>query len=356
MKELWEISWQVTEPEYRKDSALSQSTLAKYEREGFSKLGTLFEHVSTPSLTFGSVVDELMTGDSVSFEKRFLVAEFPKLKPAHEVAVNALADKYKETYKTITDIPDDDIINTLDECGFYSHYSRNKRIDLITEPGCCDYYKLLRSANGKEVISQEVYTDAVNCAASLHSSNATGVYFGNDTDKIKRYYQLKFKDVIDGIEYRGMLDLILVDYERKIVVPCDLKTTSSMEYEFGDSFFKWRYDIQARLYWRLLRDAMDRDEYFKDFELKNFRFICVNRNTKNPLVWEFPDTQSTEDIYLGYRTLRTPWAIGKELDHYLKTNPTVPEGIKTVGLNDISAYLNNKYGTRNHQPETDQAG
>ena len=34
--------------------------------------------------------------------------------------------------------------------------------------------------------------------------------------------------------------------------------------------------IQARIYWRLIRQLMDKDEYFKDFTLKDFRFIVVN--------------------------------------------------------------------------------
>lgn len=349
MKELYEISWQVTEPEYRQDPALSQSSIAKYEREGFSKLDTLFEPVSSPSLTFGSIVDELITGDKESFEKRFIVAEFPKLKPMQERGVNELVAKYKDEYTSIDDIPEKELVATLDECGFNTHWTKNKRVESITEPACKDYYRLLRASDGKEVISQEMYDDAVNCANSLHSSPATGIYFGPDDENVKRYYQLKFKDTIDGVEYRGMLDLIIVDYRRKVIVPCDLKTTSSIEHEFGDSIMKWRYDIQARLYWRILRDNLDKDDYFKDFELKPFRFICVNKSTLYPLVWEF------NEPFEIYKPLRMPWDIGKELDRYLRERPKVPDGIKTVGLNDIADYLNKKYG-RHVEDSTDQAG
>ena len=43
MKSLKDISWQVTEEEYRQDKALSYSTLAKYERGGFKSLKSLFD-------------------------------------------------------------------------------------------------------------------------------------------------------------------------------------------------------------------------------------------------------------------------------------------------------------------------
>lgn len=338
MKRLYEISWQVDEPTYRKDPALSQSTLSKYEREGFSKLDTLFEHISTPSLTFGSLVDELITGDRDSFDKRFLVAEFPKLEALEETAVRALVAQYGETHKTMDSLSSSDIIPVLNSCGFYGRWGNDKRIAKITQPACKDFYRL-SCCTTKQIVSQQDYDDATACAEALHGAAGTAVYFGADSENVKRYYQLKFKGTIDGVEYRGMLDLIIVDYAKKVIIPCDLKTTSSLEYEFYHSFLKWRYDLQARLYWRLLRMAMDADEYFKDFRLAPFRFICINRRTRKPLVWEFPNTEYDKEIELGYKTLRTPWEIGKELSTYLNTKPNVPNGIKEIGVNNLAAFL-----------------
>ena len=40
-KSLKDISWDVTEEVYREDPALSYSTLARYEREGFNNLSKL---------------------------------------------------------------------------------------------------------------------------------------------------------------------------------------------------------------------------------------------------------------------------------------------------------------------------
>ena len=53
MKSLKDVSWLVSEDTYRQDSALSYSTLAKYERGGFNSLSTLFDKVESPSLLFG---------------------------------------------------------------------------------------------------------------------------------------------------------------------------------------------------------------------------------------------------------------------------------------------------------------
>jgi len=339
MKTLYDISWKVTEPEYRADPALSQSTLSKYERDGFSSLDTLFEHISTPSLVFGSMVDELITGDRNSFDKRFLVAEFPKLETMEETAVNALIAQYGDKHKTMNSLQESDIVPVLDSCGFYTRWGTEKRISKITKNACKDFYRLSCAYSDKQIVSQADYDDAEACACALHEAPGTSVYFDKDTENVKRYYQLKFKGTIDGIEYRGMLDLVIVDYSRKTVIPCDLKTTSSFEYEFYHSVLHWRYDIQARLYWRLLRMAMDADDYFKDFKLAPFRFICINRRKRQPLVWEFPIIDYEEEIELGYKSLRTPWTIGKELSEYLKTHPSVPAGIKTIGLNQLADFF-----------------
>ena len=43
VKSLFDISWQVDEPTYRADPALSQSTLTKFERDGFSCIDKLGE-------------------------------------------------------------------------------------------------------------------------------------------------------------------------------------------------------------------------------------------------------------------------------------------------------------------------
>ena len=61
-KSLKDISWQVPEETYREDPALSYSALATYERGGFNCLESLYDRKETPSLTFGSAVDAIITG------------------------------------------------------------------------------------------------------------------------------------------------------------------------------------------------------------------------------------------------------------------------------------------------------
>lgn len=99
-------------------------------------------------------------------------------------------------------------------------------------------------------------------------------------------------------------------------------------------------DIQARLYWRILRDNMDKDPYFKDFKLADYRFIVANKKTLTPLVWLFENTQKMGDIITKDNILlRDPFTIGEELNGYLKNKPSVPNGIELVKPNKLEDWL-----------------
>jgi hypothetical protein len=94
--------------------------------------------------------------------------------------------------------------------------------------------------------------------------------------------------------------------------------------------------IQARLYWRIIRANLLKDDYFKDFRFEDYRFIVVNKNTLTPLVWEFPLTKTVGTLVDEKgNEYRDPFEIGKELQGYLNLRPQVPNGINIAGDNII---------------------
>src|SRR5574344_859921 len=78
MKQLNEIAWNVTEEEYRESQLFSYSLLAKYERGGFNILKSLQEREESPALSFGSLVDCMLT-DPERFNKDYYVVDLPVL-------------------------------------------------------------------------------------------------------------------------------------------------------------------------------------------------------------------------------------------------------------------------------------
>ena len=259
MKTLKDISWQVDEETYRADPALSYSTIARYAREGFNNLTTLFDKIETPSLTFGSAVDAIITGGQEEFDKNFLVAEFPTVTESVEKMVKALFDEFCVTHRTLTEIPDVEIIGRTETLKYQLNWKPETRAKVIKEQGA-EYYNLLYLAQGKKVVSTEFKEEVDRCVTALKTSQATALLFNPFDKQFERYYQLKFKATLGDVNYRCMADLIVVDHKRKKIFPFDLKTSGHPEWDFFDSFTKWRYDIQARLYWRIIRDNLDRDQ------------------------------------------------------------------------------------------------
>jgi hypothetical protein len=348
-KSLKDISWQITEAEYREDPALSYSTLATFERGGFNCLSTLKDKKESPALTFGSAVDALITGGQQEFEDRFIVAEFPALS---DKALKIIKDLFVENHIVSRDfdsIAENKVLNMIEKYEYWNNCKSETKLKKLSDEGVADYYNLLQLAEDKTIINSETYADILASVNALRESEATKEYFSMDNpfdDSTERLYQLKFKATLNGIEYRCMSDLLKVDYANKIIYPVDLKTSSHTEWDFFKSFIQWDYQIQARLYWRIIRNNLDRDPYFKDFTLAEYRFIVVNKTTLTPLVWIFPYTTQVGTITIGNINpikLRDPEEIGKELSQYLQKNPSVPIGINLIGDNNLVTWLEKEY-------------
>jgi len=345
-KSLRNVALPITEEEYRNDGNFHYSTLATYERGGFPALATLGERKESPSLLFGSLVDCLITGTREEFDSLYLVAEYPHLEPANMEIAKVLFELYKNDYPRLAMIPEIDIITVSEQQNYHLNWKPETRAKVIKEK-CEEYYSLLKIAENKTVVDAETYQSALNAVTALKEQPATKWYFADDNpfdNSLERVYQAKFKAEFEGITYSCMADLIVVDHTNKIVYPCDLKTSSHTEYEFFQSFMQWSYYIQAAEYAAILKDVLSKDEYFKDFTIMPYRFIVVNKNTLNPLVWEWPHTFDEGDITLtksnGYPLiLRNFKTIGKELKHYLEECPSVPNGISLTEPNNIEEWL-----------------
>lgn len=242
MKSLREISWDVPEEVYRADSALSYSTIAKFKRSGFNELKHLFDKIETPSLTFGSAVDSIITGGEKEFNSRFMVADFPPVPDSIITIVKYLFDTYHNNYRIIENIPDKEIIEIAARFNYQNNWKPETRAKVIKEKGSA-YYRLLYLSKDKTILDTATNLDVRNTVEALRNSPATRWYFASDNpfENIERLYQLKFKDTLNGIEYRCMADLLIVDYDSNVIIPIDLKTSGKPEWDFYKSFIDWRY-------------------------------------------------------------------------------------------------------------------
>lgn len=334
-----DISWQVSEEEYRADPAFSYSTLAKFYRTGFEGLPTLFDKVESPSLTFGSVVDCLMTDSPDEFERRFFVADFENPGDSYERVVKWLLND--TNYQPFDLLTYQQVFNAVQMCEFQRNWRDDTRVRVIREK-CSSMYNAYVRAKGKQLISTQVYTDAKACVMALYSSDVTRWYFNEDPfdDSIQRFFQLKFRGEYNGIPLRCMADLIITDDKNKLVIPCDLKTSHNPEYKFPHSFLDWNYFIQYQLYSYIIRQNMDKDPQFKDYTLTPYRFIVVCNKTRNPLVWDIDDSRSVEELNKEYGLTLPNWReLAEELNYCLNGKPIVPKDINLNSSNGIFNYI-----------------
>ena len=346
-KSLYDISWQVPEEEYRQDPSYSYSTLAKFTREGFDKLDTLFDRVESPSLLFGSMVDTLLTDGQDAYDAKYFVADFPEVADKIKLITDAIFNAHSDTYSSLTSVPNEIIIAYTEAFEYQKNWKPETRAKVIKEQGN-EYYSLLYLAGDKTVVSAALHADVLDCVDRLRSSEATKWYFMKDNpfdDTTERLYQLKFKGEYEGIPLRIMADLMVVDHKNKIIYPCDLKTSYKTEWNFYKSFYEWCYYQQAQLYAEILRQNIEKDEYFKDFKIANYRFIVICNKTKTPLVWEYKDTFCISDLTYGKQgqyKCRNWRNVVKELHYYLTEHPIVPQDINVIIPNDLVKYLNNE--------------
>ena len=344
IKSLKNISLNISEEEYRALPAYSYSTLSRFRREGFDKLDSLYDKLDTPSLRWGSALDTLLTDGETEFNNRFIVACFPDIKDS-EIKVVKTIFNITEGKTTWDKIHTDVFVQAIEECKFQPNWRPETRVKVIKE-NCEEYYNLMTLANGKTLLSSEEYTDVVTCVDLLKTSDATKWYFqDNDPfdDSIERLYQLKFTGEYEGIELKAMMDLAVVDHKNKIIYPCDLKSSGKSEWNFYKSFIEYNYFIQANLYSYLLQKTIEKDEYFKDFKIADYRFIVICNRTRVPLVWEWSHTKTTVDFKIGDVEFPNWRGIVKQLDYYLREEPPVPEGIVVEDTNNIAKFIE-KYG------------
>lgn len=314
---LQETSLNLPEKEYHEYPCLSFSALQKFDREGYESLNTLFDQESTPSLTFGSLVDCLITQNRTEFNERFAIADLPALSETMQTIVNHLLSERQE--KQFALIPDNVLVDAANIYEYYKKWKDETRVNKIRE-SCSAYYNFLKANEGKQLIAKTDYEDAQKAVETLKSSNLTGPYFRENTefDVLERIYQLQLisEEPLSGIKFKGMLDLVIIDHDHKVIYPCDLKTTKSI-YSFEESFYKYRYYLQASMYVTLLRDTIAKScPELQEYMIAPYRFIAIDRNAFQPIVFEWLVTDKVTDKFGQSR--KTWQELLVELDWALK--------------------------------------
>lgn len=288
MKSIKELSLNISEPEYRKLGGFSYSQLAKFLRADNPKVLIEQSHEESDALRFGSLVDCIMTEPELLGE-RFHIQTFVS-PPATMISIMMYIYNKLPDAKSFSFVPDELKIEALDSCEYGLTWNKSTRLDRLNKHSM--YYTLLQNAEGKTLMSEDDYHLAELCVKILKTHPFTEKYMGDGDpfeENVERVNQLKFTSTYEGHLIRCMFDRIIVDHTNKTIQPIDLKTTGKQEEHFIHSALTWDYYIQAGMYSQILLDVISEDDYFKEFTILPFRFIVINRFSRTPMVWRYPN-------------------------------------------------------------------
>lgn len=325
-KSIKALAWDVEEAVYRADEATSYSTLSTFAREGASCIPHLKDKKDGEALRFGSLTDTLMTEPEL-FNDKFVIATFNKPTEVITKIITSIWEKSDKTNNNLSKVNPEIILMYINEENYYTNWKDATRINKIIEEGQA-YFSLLALCDNKMLMTQSDFNRAQQCVDVLKTNPFTSRYFYDnpfENEDIESHFQLKFRLVGNKWSIRCMFDRIIVDHKNKTIRPIDLKTTGKDEEKFEDSFLTWRYDLQATMYSFILQQVCANDEYFKDFTILPFMFVCINRYNQTPLCWTYNDSLVQGDrvtadgtLFKGWYTLLTElkWHIESEKIDY----------------------------------------
>lgn len=343
-RSITELSWNVDEPTYRANKAISYSKLSAFKKRGVKNIPYLDDPQDSESLRFGGLVDCLLT-EPMELKNKYHVVNLPKISESYEKIIKGVYESTMGMYASLEDVPDDIVLKQYELAEYQARWTPKVKVSKLIEKAD-KYYELLASLDGRVLINKKLYDVALQCIDVLRTNPFTKDYFYDNPfdEDVERLYQLKFKinDKDLSSPVRSMFDRVICNHKNKTIQPIDLKTTGKNEEEFHESFIMWNYMIQATMYSQILQRVIAKDDYFKDFTILPFDFVVINRFTQAPLVWRFKENLLEGDWIARNGIIHKSWIklLGELNWHLNQGEFTYPrEAIENNGvmmLNNLS--------------------
>lgn len=301
----------LTEAQYRAldiDSYSSIKVFIEDRKKYYRKfiLKDLIRDSDTQSTIFGSLVDCLLfTPDE--YDNRFTLAFTDAPKGQYGKLVDELMNITKRSLSEEGEVTRE-LEDMLEEAYKNVKYDRNGSIvdfkrdsfqkvkEKFIDSDLEIYYRQLRESHGKEVIEPLVVENALRVIAELRSNNVTAEIINMVSgENLEVYNQFPIigdllpalgEDVTEEeAKAKCLVDKLIVDHEAKEIHIYDLKTAWDNEGEFLNNYFKYKYYIQAALYFYLVVEWAKKNS-FGHYRVRFPAFIVADStNYKNPLIY-----------------------------------------------------------------------
>ena len=255
---------------------------------------SIFNTIQEPDLYFeekkhfiiGNGVDIQLTQSLEAFNEKFHVSNIQN-KPSDTIKsiINQVYDHVKEVYPNIETIQNynNAILDSCNDHNYQPNWKDSTRVAKVVE--AWEYWEDLKAAEGKQILSQEENDLISQIVMSIRSNSVTGPYFiPQPNQEILYQYPIYFS--YNNVDCKALLDMVIIDHDKKTIQPIDIKTMGDQTLYFPKSLRQRRYDIQAAFYTQALFQWWIDNDRYTDYRILNFKFIVESTtNPGNPLVF-----------------------------------------------------------------------
>lgn len=299
-----------TEAVYRANMLDSSSSLKEFsmDRKKYYRkyiLGEDVEDKDTQAATTGRVVETLLLEPEL-FDERFYMSSCIEAPSALMLAfVNALykytkeaTDDHGNVTRSFEDISKDAYV----ESGFKIKYEAV--IGKFVGSDAEIYYNEMRTvkSRGLTVVTAEDVTNAEKIVEELRNNPVTkDVVNLVSSSRYSVHNQLQVEGYeIDHMQFKSMMDKLIVDHEAKTIQVYDLKCTWSVENFLEEYYLYRRAYIQAYLYFWAATHFREDDQELAGYQILPPKFIvCDSTNYYNPLIYTL-DYNDLDSAYAGF--------------------------------------------------------
>jgi hypothetical protein len=300
-----------TEAQYRAVEMDSSSSLKDFsqDRKKYYKkyvLGEKVEDKDSSAANMGRIVETLLMEPHL-FDDKFYMSS------CTSTPTGLMLDFVEALYKHTRDATDENGIvktpmNELLEAAYRDSGFKIKYEAVISKFIGSDaeiYYNEIRTVRSKNLTV--VNTMEISIAEKIVEQlriNTTTAPIVNLTNS-SRYEIIDQMQVegytIDGHKFKSMLDKVVIDHDKKIVQPYDLKCTWSVENFYEEYYLYRRAYIQAYLYYHaMLKLVDDPESSCYGYVVEYLKFIvCDSTNYYQPLIYTL-DIDDMGDAYHGF--------------------------------------------------------
>jgi len=300
-----------TEAQYRAVEMDSSSSLKDFsqDRKKYYKkyiLGEKVEDKDSSAANMGRIVETLLMEPHL-FDDKFYMSS------CTSTPTGLMLDFVEALYKHTRDATDEDGIvktpmNELLEAAYKDSGFKIKYEAVISKFIGSDaeiYYNEIRTVRSKNltVVNTMEISIAEKIVEQLRINTTTAPIVNlTNSSRYEIIDQMQVEGyIIDGYKFKSMLDKVVIDHDKKIVQPYDLKCTWSVENFYEEYYLYRRAYIQAYLYYHaMLKLVDDPESSCYGYVVEYLKFIvCDSTNYYQPLIYTL-DIDDMGDAYHGF--------------------------------------------------------